>query len=107
MKNWKLVAGIAAFGLLTSACATPTVVESQQANDANLNCEQLLAGIEEASGFEQDARDERGVTTTNAAAVLFFPLALAATYFNTADAIEAAEERREHLLDLYEARGCQ
>jgi len=106
MKNWKLVTIIAGAGLLASACATPTVVDRQQANDANLNCEQLLAAIDEASEFEQNARDERGVTTTNAAAVLFFPLALAATYFNTADAIEAAEERREHLLDLYEARGC-
>jgi hypothetical protein len=107
MKNWKLMTGVACLGLMASACATPTVVETRQASDRNLNCEELLAAIDETNDFEEEARDERGVTGTNVAAAVFFWPALVGTYMNTEDAIEAAEDRREYLNDLYEERNCQ
>lgn len=106
MKNWKLMAGVAAFGLLATACATPTVVETRQASDRSLNCEQLLAAIEETNQYEQAARDDRRVNGTNVAAAVFFWPALVGTYMNTEDAIEAAEDRRDYLNDLYEERNC-
>ena len=107
MKNLKLIAGVASLGLLVTACATPTVVETRQASDRNLNCEQLLAAIEETNDFEEEARDDRGVTGTNVAAAVFFWPALIGTYMNTEDAIEAAQDRREYLTELYEQRDCQ
>jgi len=107
MKNLKLIAGVACLGLLVTACATPTVVETRQASDRNLNCEQLLAAIEETNDFEEEARDDRGVTGTNVAAAVFFWPALIGTYMNTEDAIEAAQDRREYLTELYEQRDCQ
>jgi hypothetical protein len=106
MKNLKIVSGVVALGFLASACATPTVVQTRQANDENLNCQELAAAIEETDRFEEAARDDRGVNTTNVAAALFFWPALVGTYMNTEDAIEAAEERREYLYSLRQQRGC-
>ena len=97
---------LTALALALSGCASPTVVDSKQTTDRSLTCAQLLTQIEEAEQFEKKARDERGVTGTNvAAAVLFWP-ALIATYSNTEDAIEAAEERQNHLDKLYMQGGC-
>jgi len=97
---------LTALTLALSGCASPTVVDSKQTTDRSLSCTQILAQIEEAEQFEKTARDERGVTGTNvAAAVLFWP-ALIATYSNTEDAIEAAEERQDHLDKLYVQNGC-
>jgi len=97
---------LTALALVLSGCASPTVVDSKQTTDRSLTCAQLLTQIEEAEQFEKKARDERGVTGTNvAAAVLFWP-ALIATYSNTEDAIEAAEERQNHLDKLYMQGGC-
>lgn len=90
-----------------TACATPTVVQSKQVSDNRLSCKQIEQQIVEAQEFEQKARDERKVTGTNvAAAVLFWP-ALIGTYKNTEDAIEAAEERQEHLEKIYQMKKCQ
>ena len=87
-------------------CASPTVVETKQINDSNLTCPDLTTQIEEADAFEKKAREERKVTGTNvAAAVLFWP-ALLGTYSNTEDAIKAAQERKQHLISLYEKKGC-
>jgi hypothetical protein len=98
------IAGSAA--LLVSACATPTVVDSEQPQDRNLTCAQIEEQIEEANEFAEAARDDRGVNGTNvAAAVLFWP-ALVGTYLNTEEAIEAANDRREHLSEIYEDKGC-
>lgn len=97
---------LTALALALSGCATPTVVDTKQTADRSLTCAQLLAQIEEAEEFEKKARDDRGMTGTNvAAAVLFWP-ALIATYSNTEDAIEAAEERQDHLEKLYAQGGC-
>ena len=99
-----VAAGLSA--LLASACATPTVVDAQQPGDRNLTCAQIDQQIAEAAEFEEEAREERGVTGTNVAAAVFFPLGLVGTYMNTEEAIDAARERREHLSDLYEEKGC-
>lgn len=89
-----------------SGCASPTVVETKQINDSTLACSDLTAQIEEADTFEKKAREERKITGTNvAAAVLFWP-ALLGTYSNTEDAIKAAQERKQHLISLYEKKGC-
>ena len=96
----------AALALAVSACATPQVVQVQQPGDRSMSCEQLRAGIEEANRFETEARSERGVTGTNvAAAILFWP-ALAGTYMNTEEAMDAAKARRDHLSALSREKNC-
>ena len=89
-----------------AGCATPEVVQERQIGDADLSCDQLIAAIDEAKQFEEDARDEREVTGTNVAAAVFFWPGLIATYANTEDAINAAEKRQEHLTELHEEKGC-
>jgi len=103
--QYKLIlTGLCAATLI--GCASPTVVTARQAGDETLSCEQLVAASAEASQFEQDARSERGVTGTNAAAVVFFWPGLIGTYANTADAINAARDRQTYLNTLYTQKGC-
>ncbi|WBQ09070.1 hypothetical protein L2D01_09200 [Hyphomonadaceae bacterium ML37] len=106
MKNIQLIAAAGAAALFVSACATPRVVEAQQAGDRNLSCAEIMQQIDEARQFEEAARDDRSVNTTNVAAAVFFWPALVGTYMNTEEAIEAAQDRREHLNRLYENKGC-
>jgi len=104
MKLKLLFTGMCAATLI--GCASPTVVSARQAGDENLSCQQLVAASAEASQFEQDARSERGLTGTNAAAVVFFWPGLIGTYANTADAISAARDRQTYLNTLYAQKDC-
>jgi hypothetical protein len=101
------LSAVACCAALVTACATPAVVTVQQPGDRSLSCSELVEQIRAAERFEEDARDERGVTGENvAAAVLFWP-GLLATYANTEDAIDAARDRREHLMDIYDDKQCE
>lgn len=92
--------------LAVTACATPTVVNIVQPGDTLLSCAELREQIAEAQAFEHQAREERGVTGENVAAVVLFWPALLATYSNTEDAINAASERRDYLMSLYRSGRC-
>ena len=101
----KFAAAAIASGFLCG-CATPTVVESKQANDRTMSCDALKNSYTEAKDFESKARKERGVTGTNvAAAILFWP-AMIGTYKNTEDAIEAAKDRQKHLETIAAEKKC-
>lgn len=102
----KTLALTAVSAILLSACATPTVVDVKKVDDASLTCAQLVAEIDEAKSFEEDARSEKGVTGKNTAAVIFFWPAAVATYVNAEEAIEAADKRQDHLMKLYEDKSC-
>jgi hypothetical protein len=90
-----------------TACATPTVVDVRQAQDPHLSCAQIAAELDEAYYYESEARDERGITGENIAAVAFFWPGLLVTAVNTEQAIDAAQDRRDHLLDIYDQKGCR
>lgn len=90
-----------------TACATPTVVDVRQAEDPYLSCAQLAAELDLAYDYESEARDERGITGENIAAVAFFWPGLIVTAVNTEEAIEAAQDRRDHLMAIYEDKGCR
>ena len=100
------VASITLLALL-AACATPEVVSERQAGDSSLTCSQISAEIQEAEEFKNDARDEKGVTGTNVAAGLLFWPALLVTYSNAEEAIEAADDRQDYLLELADSKGCR
>lgn len=91
---------------MVAACASPEVVDERQVGDQDLSCAELEREIAAAQEFEEKARDERGATGTNVAAALLFAPALGATYMNTEEAIDAAEERQDHLLRIYDAKEC-
>ena len=94
------------FAGVVAGCATPEVVEVTRADDSKLTCEEINTGIAEAEWFREAAQKEKGATGTNVAAVLFFPLAMLATYSNIEEATTAAMERKSHLADLYRTKGC-
>ena len=99
-----LIAALAVANL--SGCATPTVVQTKQANDSTMSCASLKLSYAEAQEFESKARKERGMTGTNvAAAILFWP-AMLGTYKNTEDAIEAAKDRQKHLERIAADKNC-
>ncbi len=89
-----------------AGCATPHVVEERQLGDEKLTCAQIEAQIADAEKFKQEARDERGVTGTNTAALLLFWPALIATYSNIEKAVNAANERKLHLQKIHTEKGC-
>ena len=92
--------------LVVSGCATPTVVQTQQVSDYNLNCSQLDQAMAETDRYKQDASKEKGMTGTNvAAAILFWP-AIVGTYMNSNEAIAAADNRRNHLMGIYREKKC-
>lgn len=92
--------------LAIAACANPEVVRIEQPRDYKLTCAELEREMDKAERFKEKAQDERGVTGKNTAAVLFFWPALIGTYSNTEEAIDAAEDRQAHLMDVYRDKGC-
>ncbi len=95
------------FSILVTSCATPTVVDTRKAGDAQLTCDQIKLEIAEAERFEKEARKDRTATGTNVAAAIFFWPALLGTYSNTEQAINAAKERRENMFKLADSKGCK
>ena len=92
--------------LALSGCATPHVVEEEKTSDKDLSCVSLQSEIDEAKRFEEAARDEKGVTGTNVVAGLLFWPAIIGTYSNANDAIDAAQERQDHLMKIFNEKGC-
>jgi len=102
-----IIRRLTVFGALVLAgCASPEVVQEKQSRDETLNCQQLIAAVDEAKDFERKARGERKATGTNVAAAIFFWPGLIATYSNTEDAISAAKERQNHLMKIYAEKKC-
>jgi len=95
------------FSILLVGCATPTVVDTRKAGDAQLTCDQIRQEVAEAERFDKEARKERTVTGTNVAAAIFFWPALLGTYSNTEQAINAAKERKENMFKLADSKGCK
>ena len=89
-----------------AGCATPEVVAVKQPGDDRMTCAELEDAMEDAEEFRRQASDDRGVTGKNAAAAVFFWPALFATYANTEEAIEAADRRYDHLMDIYDDKDC-
>jgi hypothetical protein len=92
--------------LLISACATPEVVRTYQAGDDDLTCKQLDYEIMRTENVINDAKSERGMTGTNVAATLFWLPGLAATFINVNEAIEAGNDRINHLMQIKYKKNC-
>jgi hypothetical protein len=111
-KNWdhmtlhkKLMTSVLVLAML-AGCATPTVVQTRKVTDGDLTCDQLKSEIAEAEDFENKARQERGMTGKNVAAVLLFWPALLGTYSNTEDAMNAAKDRQKSLFNIARGKKC-
>lgn len=105
MQRLNAVLSFLALGWLVG-CATPTVVETKKAGDAELSCTQIKAELVEADKYLQAAKKDRTVTGTNVVAAVFFWPALLGTYANTEEAINAAKERENILKNLGQKKKC-
>lgn len=91
---------------ILAGCATPYVVQPVKMSDASLSCKQIITEMAEADRFRSEAQKEKGVTGTNAAALVFFWPAMIGTYSNANEAIAAADSRKVNLMGLYKQKKC-
>ena len=88
-----------------TACATPSVVEVVMPGDEELSCGQLKNAYAETKRFKEEAEAEKGVTGGNVARLLFWP-AIIGTYMNSNEAIQAADSRKVHLMNIMRNKKC-
>ena len=68
--------------------------------DEELNYGQLKNAYAEAEPFKEEAKGEKGVTVGNTARPLHFWPAIVGTYMNSNEAIQAADSRKVHLINI-------
>ena len=88
------------------SCAKPTVIETVMPGDEELNCGQLKNAYAEAEMLKEDAKEEKGITGGNTARALVFWPAVVGTYMNSNEAIQAADTRKVHLLNIMRSKEC-
>ena len=60
----------------------------------------------EAERFKEEAKGEKGVTGGNTARALLFWPAIVGTYMNSNEAIQAADSRKVHLINIMRDKDC-
>ena len=102
-KNISILIAILTF---LSACASPQVVSKYQAGDDSMDCAALNYEIRRVEDGIAEANSEKGVTGTNVGAALFWWPGLVATYVNVNEAVNAGNNRIDHLTSLKYKKGC-
>ena len=93
-----LVLGISL--ILLNSCAKPTVVNIIMPGDEKLNCEQLENAVAETQKIKKDAKYAKEATGGNVTRLLLFWPAWAQTLHNADVAIQAANDRNYHLINI-------
>lgn len=94
-----------AFAML-SACTTTQKVNVMQPGDRAMTCTQLKAEFANLDAVKADADSDKGVNGANVAAVLLFWPAAAGNYLNARDAENLVNQRRTHLMGIYNEKQC-
>lgn len=105
MKKISIAAALCA-GLALTACTTTEKVSVMQPGDRMLTCAQLKEEFAKLDAIKRDADSDKGVNTANVAAVLLFWPAAAGNYLNARDAQQLVEQRRMHLMPIYNEKQC-
>ena len=100
-----LVLGISL--ILLNSCAKPTVVNIVVPGDEKLNCEQLENAVAETQKIKEDAKYAREATGGNVARLMLFWPAWAQTLHNSDVAIQAANDRNYHLINIMKKKNCK
>ncbi len=100
MKKFPTILALGISLILLDSCAKPTVVNIVVPGDEKLNCEQLQDAIAETQKIKKDAEYAREGTGGNIARVMLFWPAWAKTLHNADVAIQAANDRSYHLINI-------
>ncbi len=106
MKIIKIPGMLLVAALSLSACVSPEVVTKTSVDDNSLTCEQIAIQMQQLEEIRAEA--EKGKTASGknvAAAILFWP-AIIGNYQNAEQALEAANERHEVLVNLVAKKRC-
>lgn len=95
-----------AIALASSACTTTEKVNVMQPGDQAMTCTQLRAEFARLDSIKSDADSDKGVNGANVAAVLLFWPAAAGNYLNARDAENLVNQRRTHLMTIYNNKSC-
>ena len=93
--------------ILLNSCAKPTVVNVVVAGDEKLNCEQLENAVAETQKIKKDAEFAKEGTGGNVARMMLFWPAWAQTLHNADVAIQAANDRNYHLINIMKKKNCK
>ena len=93
--------------ILLNSCAKPTVVNVVMPEDEKLNCEELENAVAEAQKIKKDAEYAREATGGNVARLMLFWPAGAQTLHNADVAIQAANDRNYHLINIIKKKNCK
>lgn len=95
-----------AVAFASSACTTTEKVNVMQPGDQAMTCSGLRTEFARLDAIKADAQSDQGVNGANVAGFLLFPLAIAGNYLTARDAMTLAEQRRTHLMGIYNGKNC-
>tara|TARA_B100001250_G_scaffold66568_1_gene53095 strand:- start:4 stop:468 length:465 start_codon:yes stop_codon:yes gene_type:complete len=93
--------------ILPKSCAKPTVVDVVMPRDKELNCKELKDEYAETRRFRQEALEVQTAPGANTARATFFWPALLVTLHNGDKAINAANKRAYHVVNLMKKKNCE
>ena len=105
MRVVKLSVAVAA-SIVLSSCATNQKVAVNQLGDEQLTCEQIASQDRQLDDVLSKAQDNKGVSTANVAAVLFFWPAAVGNYMDADKAEQLVNKRKSVLADMYARKRC-
>ena len=107
-KSFKILIIFSLYLIFLNSCAKPTVVDVVMPKDKNLNCKELKDEYLEMKRFRKEAEDVKDVSSgKNITRHMFFWPALLRTLHNADEAIEAANKRGYHLIELMKGKKCE
>ena len=107
MKNFLTILVLGLTLVLLHSCAKPTVVSVVLPSDEKLNCNQLENAVAETQKIKKDAEYAKEGTGGNVARMMLFWPAWAQTLHNADIAIQAANDRNFHLINIMKKKNCK
>ena len=107
MKNFLGIIVLGVSLIMLNSCAKPTVVEIALPGDERLNCEELENEVALTQKIKRDAEYAKDSTGGNATRLVLFWPAWARTLHNADVAIQAANDRNYHLINIMKKKNCK
>ncbi len=100
------IAAVITACVVLSACATNQKVSVNQLGDEQLSCAQIVSQDRQLDEVLEKAQNNKGVSTANVAAVIFFWPAAVGNYMDADKAEQLVTRRKTVLADMYAKKGC-